>query len=114
MVWYSVMDGAIRHFASVVEKIPGWPMPQQKYQGPKIELPLYQHEESANALRLSRDGCLRNSKWIPRSLLSSPMTLQLRKVDGEACEFGIFYVADFKAKEVGWLVEEDKRQLRLV
>lgn len=88
----------------------------KSFHGEKIELQLYQHaiKDSSLALLLSRDGCRAHAKMIPRSLLITPPTTQLRRIEGEQCEFGIFYVARWKAKEVGWLAGEDRRQLRLV
>lgn len=85
------------------------------YHGPMLELQLYQHAiADCGALLLSRDGCRRNAKMIPKSLLSQPITTQLVKVDGEPCDFGLFSIAEFKAKEVGWMVERDPAQLKLV
>lgn len=78
------------------------------------ELQLHQHDESAHALLLSLNGCRREAHWIPKSLLIIPSTTFLIRIDGEPSERGIFSVAQWKAKEVGWMAEEDVRQLRLV
>lgn len=78
------------------------------------EFQLHQHADKPAALLLSRDGCRRNAEWIPRSLLIEPSTTQIIKIEGEATQYGIFYLKTWKAKELGWIEEADENQLRLV
>lgn len=78
------------------------------------EFLLYQHEETKSALFLSRDGHRDNARWIPRVHVIVPITTQLMKIDGEPSERGVFYLKSWKAKELGWVAEEDQRQLKLV
>lgn len=84
------------------------------FNGHHVELQLYQHDERELALLLSINGCRREAHWIPKSLLIIPATTFLVRIDGEPSERGIFSVAEWKAKEVGWMAEEDVRQLRLI
>jgi hypothetical protein len=82
----------------------------------RVDLTLYQHNYTDEALFLSLTGKTRDARPVPKSLVIEPAGSKLVKVDGIARELGVYSIVKWKAKQLGWLDDgpADGRQGRLL
>lgn len=77
----------------------------------RLEFTLYEHAESTpKALLLSADGHPGHAHFIPRAHVTEANGTTLMRPHGVPVKRGVFFVEEWKAKEVGWVVEKDERQ----
>lgn len=76
-----------------------------------IEFILYRHGDTREkAILLSPDGDRVHAEWIPLSLVTEPLILDLVRPHGEAVSRGKFKMERWKAEELGWLAVPDEAQ----
>jgi hypothetical protein len=84
-------------------------------QSDDVERVLFQHASTPLALMLSTNGNAAQAIWIPRKFVKQVSPTHYRKVGTSSLIEAEFSLPRWKAKELGWLTDEDdERQGRLV
>lgn len=81
-----------------------------------VELLLYRHKQTDDAVRLSPNGRRTHAKWIPKRYVEQPATTEYAHPSGggERCERGRFRIARWKAQQLSWDQLADDKQMGLL